>query len=474
MPEPTRTKMVEIHPTAYPRSLLRPHWQETASGMVRPYLKAHGHTLRDLIFDLEVYQALGIDTIEVFAPLHGGVCYNGLDTLDFFTIDPAIGTLDDFTHLIDEAHTRQMAVVMFINLGYGHERFPAFLQACDDVREGKDTPVSHWFCWSDTGTDTMDRNLAPYFMNDMDGNWRWSDRANKYFWVKWEGENGGYYLPQFNYGDPGWQAEVQRILRYWLATGIDGMVIDAVNWYVNCNWEICRATMTGPIRAADNQFCQPEGAGGFHDDPVPWVEQGGWNCIMDYKVKLWWENVDVIGDAIRSGDPRPLEAALRSYRDRVVAAGGVCYIDPPNLETLPVEMRLLGAALTASIGEILILIGDQTIPEPVEYREGLTALLQLRKRCPTLCASGSRRQLPTSDDARFYAFLRGSMNGQALAVFNFQPEAHPVIIDLSKSGITIPQVPINLTTGTAYSKPIESTSYSVTLPAYGYVFLGCR
>jgi hypothetical protein len=453
----------------FPTSVLRTKWWRTAAGMVRPYLKASRRTLNDLIADLDVYQALGIDTLEMFAPLHGGVCYHGLDTLDFYTIDPAIGKLDDFKHLIEEAHARQMAVVMFINLGYGHERFPPFLQACDDARAGKDTPTSHWFCWSDTGTDKMDRSLAPYFMNDSAGRWCWSERANKYFWVKWEGENGGYHLPQFNFGDLGWQAEVQRILRYWLATGIDGMVIDAVNWYINCNWEICSLTMTNPIRAADNQFCQPEGAGGFHDDPVPWVAQGGWNCIMDYKVKLWWENVDVIGDAIRSGDPRPIEAALQSYRDQVVAAGGVCYIDPPSLETMPVETRLLGAALTAAIGELFILIGDQAIPEPAEYREGLASLLKLRKRYPMLCAGGARRQLPTSDDARFYAFLRGSAGERALAVFNLQAEAHTITVNLV--GQSIPTLE-DLITGERV-RP-AGDSLSLDLPAYGYRIYGIK
>ena len=172
------------------------------------------------------------------------------------------------------------------------------------------------------------------------------------------------------------------------------MVIDAVNWYVDCNWEINRYAMTDLLNQANNQFSQPEGAGGFNDDPVPWIVQGGYNCIMDYKIKLWWENVDVIGDAIRSGDPRPIEAALQSYRDRVVAAGGVCYIDPPNLETMPMEARLLATALTASIGEMLILIGDQTIPEPGAYREGLASLLQLRKRYPALAPVGRAAKYP--------------------------------------------------------------------------------
>lgn len=438
--------------------------------MARPYLKAHGRTLRDLTAGLDAYGALGIDCVEVFAPLHGGVCYNGLDTLDYYAIDPAIGTLEDFKALIAAAHARQMAVVMFINLGYGHEQFPAFLKACDDVRAGVDSPEARMFCWSETGQDRMDRSRAPFFMNDSHGNWRWSERAGKFFWVKWEGERGGYHLPQFNFADPGWQAEVKRILDYWLRLGVDGMVIDAVNWYIGCTWEINRETMTGVIARAENQFCQPEGAGGFRDDPLAWVEQGGWNCIMDYAVKLWWEGVDVIGDAVRSGDPRPIEAALRGYRDRVVAAGGVCYIDPPNLEGLPLEARLLGAALTASIGELFILIGAQTQPEPVEYRDGLARLLKLRQQFPALCAGGERIQLATSHEAHTYAVLRRTADAQPVAaVFNFQPQVGSVMVDFAP--LPSEGELVDLLSG----EVLETRGRAeVRLPAYGYRFFGLR
>jgi hypothetical protein len=435
--------------------------------MVRPYLKAYGRTLADLTADLDGYAALGIDAVEVFAPLAGGNCYHGLDTLDFYAIDPALGSRADFEALVEAAHRRGMAVVMFINLGYGHEAFPPFLKACDDVKAGIESAETRAFLWSDSGQDRMDRSRAPYFMNDSHGNWRWSERADRFFWVKWEGEKGGHLLPQFNFADPGWQAEVQRILRYWLRTGIDGLVIDAVNWYVGCTWEICRASMTDVIGEADNQFSQPEGAGGFHDDPVMWVEQGGWNCIMDYAIKLWWEGVDVIRDAILSGDPRPVEAALRGYRDRVVQAGGVCYIDPPGLQDLPLEARLLGAALTASIGELLILIGEQTLPEPPAYREDLSRLLRLRKEHPALCAGGTRRALRTSDDARFYAFLREAEGCQpVLAAFNFQPTPQSLRVDLEG---TLSGGLVDLVTG---EKMAASGWAQVELAGYGYRFFG--
>jgi glycosidase len=417
---------------AYPPSILQPNWWETAAAITRPYLKAKGIRLSDLTASLDVFQSYGIDVLEVFAPLAGGVCYNGLDTIDFYQIDPALGTLTDLEKLILEAHTRGIAVVLFINLGYSHEQYPAFLRACDDVKAGIESAETQMFLWSKTGQDKMDRSRAPYFMNDSHGSWRWSERAGKFFWVKWEGEKGGYHLPQFNFGDPGWQETVRRILRFWLAKGIDGLVIDAVNWYIDCTWEICRASMTDVIHEADNQFCQPEGAGGFRDDPVEWVTRGGWNCIMDYSIKLWWEGVDVIRDAILSGDPRPVEVALQSYRDRVVAAGGVCYIDPPDLTELPVAPRLLGTALTATMGELMIMIGSQTSPEPESYRDGLTELLHLRKRYPAVCATGTRTKLPTSDDVHAYCFLRELPGAESvLAVFNFQPTPQHVTIDLT-------------------------------------------
>ncbi len=461
----------------YPASVLTPRWWERAAAIARPYLKSRGATLNDVTASLGDYQRRGITYWKIFAPCQGGVCYNGLDTIDFYQIDPAIGSLDDFHRLVSEAHARKIAIVLFLNLGYGHEQFPAFLKACDDKRLGIDSPETHLFLWSETGQDKMDRSRAPYFMNDLHGNWRWSERAGKYFWVKWEGERGGYHLPQFNFGDPGWQAEVQHIISYWLATGIDGMVIDAVNWYIDCTWEICRSSMTDVICEAENQFSQPEGAGGFRDDPVPWVEQGGWNCTMDYSIKLWWEGVDMIRDALVSGDPRPVEAALLHYRDRVVAAGGICYIDPPTLTDLPLEAQIMGAALTASMGELVLLLGNLSVPletsdqvdhiseTETAYRNELDNLLQLRRSHPALCAGGKRLQVATSDDTRFYAFERSLADDRLLAVFNFQSTPQVIRINLSELS--------NPTLKELISGKLVMTAgefLKLTLPAYGFKF----
>jgi glycosidase len=70
---------------------LPPRWWETVSALARPYLKAQGKTLVGLIERLDELHGRGFDAIEIFAPCQGGVCYNGLDTIDFYQIDPANG-----------------------------------------------------------------------------------------------------------------------------------------------------------------------------------------------------------------------------------------------------------------------------------------------------------------------------------------------------------------------------------------------
>ena len=107
---------------------------------------------------------------------------------------------------------------------------------------------------------------------------------------------------------------------------------------------------------------------------------------MDYALKIWWEDLDVVRDAIRNGDPRPVEATLQRCRDRVVAAGGVCYIDTAAMDDAPVAERLLATATIATVGELFLEIGDGGGWDD-DYRRGLRQLLHARRTYPALCAA---------------------------------------------------------------------------------------
>jgi hypothetical protein len=451
---------------------LADRWWEHCSGVVRFYPKLHGHTLRDIIGALDRAQEWGFDAIEVFAPYHGGTEYAGLDVKDYYQIDPAIGTMDDFLELVGRCHERGLAIIAFLNLGYGAMDFPVFLKACDDVRAGADSPETRWFLWSDTGAEALDRSLAPHFMNDADGHWCYSERAGKYYWVKWRGTGGNVELPQFNFGDPVLQGEIKRAVEFWMETGIDGMIIDAVNWYINCNWQINNETMTDVIRRYPNQYIQPEGGGGFDDDPVLWIEKGHYTSVQDYGLSIWWTKRDVVGQAILSGDPSGIEPTLNGYRDRVVAAGGVTYIGPRGLADLKKggclnqDQMLLESACIATVGE-LFHVGEAILDLdwPPERIAALKQILRTLQAAPALQAAGSRRRLPTNDDQKYYAFLRTSKHAkqQVLVVLNFQADPQRVAITMDR--------PTRLRTILSVGEMAQgegAPEARITLPGYGY------
>jgi len=113
------------------------------------------------------------------------------------------------------------------------------------------------------------------------------------------------------------------------------------------------------ISSYGNTYSQPEGAGGFHEDPVAWITEGGWKSVQDYGLGIWWERGnDLVYKAIDSGDPRPLEPALRDYHDRVVAAGGTLYEPVTRLDD-PAKQRL-AVALVATIGDLVFFCNEGT------------------------------------------------------------------------------------------------------------------
>ena len=65
----------------------------------------------------------------------------------------------------------------------------------------------------------------------------------------------------------------------------------------------------------------------FHEDPVPWITDGGWNCVQNYGLGIWWgKDNNILVNAFEKNNPTGMEEALQNYRDRVVAEGDVLYI----------------------------------------------------------------------------------------------------------------------------------------------------
>lgn len=391
---------------------------------------------------LRQWKGEGIDAIEIFAPAEGGNSYGGLDAIDRYRLDTGIGTMDDFRWLIRRAHELGVAVIAFDNLGYSSIYATQFLKACEDVRSGRTSEETKMFFWS-TRADAeppavksnsyffVRPNLANYVPLNTEF-WQWDGRCQHYYWTRWPGKDkdgNTVHLPQYNWVDEAWPNEAEKVVRFWMDTGLDGMVIDAVNWYVGYTWEKGNRRITGPIASYGKTFSQPEGGGAFHsDDPVGWVTEGHWRNLYDYGLGIWWEKGNhPLKESVEKGDPRILEAALRSYHDRVIAVGGSLYAPVPKMQND--DQQQFVEALLAMSGDIVCYCNSFEQKEPAKRA---VSILNMRAKHPALYLDSTRLRIPTQDDSKFYSFMRISADKseRILAVFNFQPTPEAVRVDL--------------------------------------------
>ena len=449
---------------------LEPRWWENARFLNFSSPKSRGLTLTGLSEKLDELGEWGFNAICMRSPYHGGVQYSGLDVIDYYTVDPALGTLDDFDELIYESHKRDIAVISFLNLGYAAVSFPPFVTACDDVKAGVDSPESRWFVWSDTKSAELDRSHMPFFLNDTEGSWRFNERVGKYVWVRWPGDVSQEDMPQFNFGKVAWQEECRRVVRFWMERGIDGMMVDAVPDYTNCTFEINNSTITDVVHEFPNTFVLPEGAG-IRNDPVPWITEGHYDGVIDYGIATGrrWEQAITI--ALKTGNPRGIEIKLRLYRDRVVAAGGVTWANPRLMsvtkDKLSPAQMLLEVVTLATVGELIVVHDDIFEPVwPTGFETKLREIVKAQRDYPALRATGPRRRLPTINDSLFYAFLRTPPDGKAardqevLVVFNFQNSYRVMEVYLDWEA--------QLTDIFSMERRATERTLQLSLPPYGY------
>ena len=407
------------------------------------------------------WRSEGITALEIFAPEEGGNSYDGLDAKDRFHLDPEVGSIADFRRLVELAHASGMRIVTFQNLGYSSVQGIQFQRAEQAVRQGSVTPQTSMFFWSKKADAPPPAPTDSYFFvrpslpgydplkNEF---WQWSDRAHAYYWTRWPGKdaNGNaIHLPQYDWSGKAWPEQANRVVHFWMNTGIDGMILDAVNWYAGATWQKIDQNITDVIAGYGNKLSQPEGGGGFGDDPVAWVKEGNFTNIYDYGLGIWWKkDKQPLVSSVESGNPAILETALRAYHDRVVAAGGTLYFPVPKLDN-PGD-QTFAEALIAVSGDLPCYcdaVGGITAPA-----NGIATLLKLKPTHPALYQNSLRRRIPTDDDPQIYAIERYAADNseRLLLVFDFSRASVHAVVDLGAihgakyvdvfTGATVPTV----------------------------------
>jgi alpha-glucosidase len=201
-----------------------PWWQSGVVYQIYPRSFADGDG--DGIGDLAGLRArldhlawLGVDAVWLSPTQPSPMADFGYDVADYCDIDPVFGDLATFDALVDEAHQRDLKVLMDWVPNHTSDQHPWFVAS----RSSRHAPERSWYLWRDGGPDGGPPN-----------NWvrSWSDQPA---WTFDEATDQWYlhcFLPEqpdLNWADPDLRAAMHDTLRFWLDRGVDGFRMDVVH-----------------------------------------------------------------------------------------------------------------------------------------------------------------------------------------------------------------------------------------------------
>ena len=221
------TLLVEDYITVQERQTVETHWwNETVfyEIFVRSFFDSSGDGVGDfqgLIQKLdylndgnpETDDDLGITGIWLM-PINESPTYHGYDVIDYRSINPDYGTMDDFKEFLDAAHERGIKVIIDFVMNHSSTEHPWFQKSALGDPEYRD-----YYRWSDTHPGYNGPWGQPVWHNSHGG----QSFDEYYYGLFWSG------MPDLNYDNPAVKDSMFAISDFWInEIGIDGFRQDAV------------------------------------------------------------------------------------------------------------------------------------------------------------------------------------------------------------------------------------------------------
>lgn len=201
-----------------------PWWRGAVIYQIYPrsFQDSNGDGIGDLpgiIERLDYVAGLGVDAIWISPFFRSPMADFGYDIADYRDVDPMFGTLADFDRLVARAHALGLKVIIDQVLSHTSMEHAWFQES----RQSRDNPKADWYVWADPRPDgTPPNNWLSIFGG---GAWKWEPRREQYYLHNFLSSQ-----PDLNFHNEAVQQATLDNVRFWLARGVDGLRLDAINF----------------------------------------------------------------------------------------------------------------------------------------------------------------------------------------------------------------------------------------------------
>lgn len=219
-PERTEAALAQIHTLGQSPDDNYRTWYEI---FVYSFCDSDGDGIGDfagIISKLDYLQELGINGIWLM-PIHPSTSYHKYNVSDYYAIDPAYGTMEDFEAFMEECQKRDIHVIMDLVVNHSCSSHPWFREAYAYLQQ-----------LGDGEPNTADCPYLDYyfFSKEMQGGYCQVTGTDWYYEARFN-----YDMPDLNLASEALRSEIAEIMAFWLGKGVSGFRLDAAKEFYSGN-----------------------------------------------------------------------------------------------------------------------------------------------------------------------------------------------------------------------------------------------
>lgn len=161
---------------------------------------------------LDYLKDLGIDVIWLSPVFESPQDDNGYDISDYRKIWSTFGTNEDMYELIEEAHNRDIKIVMDLVANHSSDEHDWFVES----KKSKDNPYRDYYFWRDEPN-----NWGSFFSGSA---WEYDENTEQYYLHLFTKKQ-----PDLNWENPKVRQEVWDLMKFWMDKGVDGWRLDVIS-----------------------------------------------------------------------------------------------------------------------------------------------------------------------------------------------------------------------------------------------------
>ena len=192
---------------------------------VGTYMDANGDGIGDfqgLSRRLEYLHGLGVTAIWLMPFQMSPGRDDGYDISDYYTVNPAFGSLGDFVEFTDGAREHGIRVIIDLVVNHTSNEHLWFKEA----RRNPKSKYRDWYIWSKKRPRNANKGMV--FPGVQKSTWSRDPVAKQWYFHRFYN-----FQPDLNTSNPEVQAEILKIMGFWIQLGVSGFRMDAVPFIIS-------------------------------------------------------------------------------------------------------------------------------------------------------------------------------------------------------------------------------------------------